>query len=95
MRQVMTSSSSYNYSSTTANHVDPPRTPPPHRSPSPVSFPMPPEPLSGYTYRRDEMNSYTNTRQRSRSRSPPPQPFPVHNVHTYSVGGLYKEPCLW
>ncbi|XP_034230061.1 serine/arginine repetitive matrix protein 1 isoform X2 [Thrips palmi] len=99
-RKVMSSTTTYNYSSTSANHVDPPRTPPPHRSPSPVSFPMPPEPLSGYAYRRDESASYTNTsntRQRSRSRSPPPQPFPVRNVHTYQIDRVdrsFREPVL-
>lgn len=101
--KMVTTSTTYNYSSTSGGRPEPPRTPPPHRSPSPVSFPTPPEPLSGYTYRRDETSSYSNssTRQRSRSRSPPPQPFPVgpagRSVHTYTVDRVervHREPVL-
>ncbi|XP_026292996.1 uncharacterized protein LOC113217348 isoform X2 [Frankliniella occidentalis] len=98
--KMMTSSTTYNYSSTSSSgqRPDPPRTPPPHRSPSPVSFPSPPEPLSGYSYRRDEMSSYSNsnTRQRSRSRSPPPRPFPTdHTVYQVDrVERVHREPVL-
>ncbi|KAK3920503.1 Voltage-dependent calcium channel type A subunit alpha-1 [Frankliniella fusca] len=104
-RKMMTSSTTYNYSSTSTSgggvggpRPEQPRTPPPHRSPSPVSFPQPPEPLSGYSYRRDEMSSYQNTRQRSRSRSPPPQPFPTGPVRTVyqvdRVERVQREPVL-
>lgn len=81
--QVTTSMTTYNYSSSSGSRPEPPRTPPPHRSPSPVSFPMHPEPMANYSYRREELQ------QRSRSRSPPPRPFPT-SVHTYQVGLLKK-----